>query len=126
VWDNYIVDDIPTWAKLIEKYPTRFMLGSDVVGGSSTAAETIRQFEPLLDVLKPKTQRLVARDNFADLMDRMAELRRTAELSNGESRGIVLPVDYRYPEYADMPRLTDDESFVRSRLKRDEDQADGD
>jgi hypothetical protein len=119
VWDNYISDDIPTWAKLIEKYPTRFMLGSDVVGGSSAAAETIRQFEPLLEVLEAETRRLVARDNFADLMNHMAELRRTAKLSEDESRGIVLPVDYRYPEYADMPRLTDDESFVRSRIKRD-------
>lgn len=126
VWDNYIADDIPTWTKLIEKHPTRFMLGSDVVGGSSTAAEAIRQFEPLIDHLKPETRRLVARDNFVDLMNHMAELRRTAKLSNGDSRGIVLPVDYRYPEYADMPRLTDDESFVRSRIKRDVEQAEDD
>jgi hypothetical protein len=43
------------------------------------------------------------------------------EVCRGDSgsRGIVLPADYRYPEYPDMPRLTDDESFVRSRLKRD-------
>lgn len=121
IWDNYISEDIPAWAELIEKYPTRFMLGSDVVGGASKAGESIRRFEPLLEVLDPKTRRLVARDNFVNLMDHMAELRRTAKLSDGKSRGIVLPTDYRYPEYADMPRLTDDESFVRSRLKRAED-----
>ncbi len=120
IWENYIADDIGTWAKLIEKYPTRFMLGSDVVGGSSTAAKTISQFEPLLEVLKPETRQLVARDNFQNLMNQMAKLRRTAKLGDEKSRGIVLPVDYRYPEYADMPRLRDDESFVRSRLKRDE------
>jgi hypothetical protein len=120
IWENYIADDIATWAKLIEKYPTRFMLGSDVVGGSSTAAKTIAQFEPLLEVLKPETRQLVARDNFQNLMNQMAKLRRTAKLGDDKSRGIVLPVDYRYPEYADMPRLHDDESFVRSRLKRDE------
>jgi hypothetical protein len=126
VWDNYIADDMATWARLIEKHPTRFMLGSDVVGGSSTAAKTIQQFEPLLDILKPKTRQLVARDNFANLMEQLADLRRTAKLNDDESRGIVLPVDYRYPEYADMPRLTDDESFVRSRLKRDAEQLERD
>jgi hypothetical protein len=82
----------------------RELLGSDVVGGSSTAAKTIRQFDPLLDVLKPKTRQLVARENFANLMKRMAKLRRTAKLNDDGSHGIVLPVDYRYLEYADMPR----------------------
>ncbi len=119
IWENYIAEDIGSWAKLIEKYPTRFMLGSDVVGGSSTAAKTIAQFEPLLAQLQPDTRKLVARDNYVNLMDQMTELRRTAKLSEEKSLGIVLPVDYRYPEYADMPRLRDDESFVRSRLKRE-------
>lgn len=123
VWDNYIQEDIPAWAKLIEKYPTRFMLGSDVVGGSSTAGRTIRQFEPLLEELDEQTRELVARDNYVQLMKRMAELRRTAKLCDKDCPGITLPVDYRYPEYADMPRLRDDESFVRSRLKREQDAA---
>jgi hypothetical protein len=119
VWDNYIQEDIPAWVKLIENYPTRFMLGSDVVGGSSTAGKTIRQFEPLLEELDEETRALVARDNYVQLMKRMADLRRTAKLCEKDCPGITLPVDYRYPEYADMPRLRDDESFVRSRLKRE-------
>jgi hypothetical protein len=119
VWENYIAEDIPTWVKLIEKYPTRFMLGSDVVGGSSTAGKTIRQFEPLLEELDEETRAIVARDNYVQLMKRMADLRRTAKLCEKDCPGITLPVDYRYPEYADMPRLRDDESFVRSRLKRE-------
>ena len=97
---------------------------SSLLAGRS-GVDTIQQFDPLLEVLAPKTRRLVARDNFVNLMDRMAELRRTADLAKDDARGIVLPVDYRYPEYADMPRLTDDESFVRSRLKRDDDADNG-
>jgi hypothetical protein len=33
-------------------------------------------------------------------------------------RGIVLPVDYHHPEYADMPRLRDDESSTASATRR--------
>ncbi len=119
VWENYIKDDLETWAKLIEKYPTRFMLGSDVVGGSSGSAKELTKFDPLLKRLKSKTAQLVAHDNFHNLMNEMAERRRTANLSAGESLGIVLPRDYTFPEYAHMPRLRDEESFVRSRLKQE-------
>ncbi len=121
VWDNYIKNDLGTWADLIEEYPAQFILGSDVVGGSSAASEELRKFEPLLQKLKPKTARLVARDNFHNLLNRMAERRRTANLVEEEGPGIVLPRDYAFPEYAHMPRLRDEESFVRSRLKQESD-----
>ena len=121
VWENYIKDDLNTWTTLIEKYPTRFMLGSDVVGGSTNAAEELTQFVPLLEQLKPKTAKLVARDNFHNLMNEMAEQRRTANLVDGDGAGIVLPTDYSFPEYAHMPRLKDEESFVRSRLEQQAD-----
>jgi len=119
VLDEYIREDFETWVELIEKHPTRFMLGSDVVGGASNIGEKLREYRPLLKKLSPKTRPLVAQDNFRNLMKRMAELRRTANLSSPEGDGIVLPLDYAFPEYAHMRRLRDDESFVRSRLKRD-------
>jgi len=52
-------------------------------------------------------------------MKRMAGLRRTAPLSGPAGGGIVRPLDHAFPELAPMRRLRDDESFVRSRLKRD-------
>jgi hypothetical protein len=116
-WDDYIEDDIAAWAKLIEKYPDRFMLGSDVVGGATNAAEQLQRFEPLLAALDKKVAQQVAHDNLCDLLDRMAERRRLANLSHKHLAGIELPTDYRFPEYAHMPRLRDEESFVRSRLK---------
>ncbi len=118
VWDDYIANDIATWAKLIGKYPDRFMLGSDVVGGATNAAEQLQRFEPLLSALEEDVARAVARDNLCDLLDRMAEQRRVASLGHKELNGIELPTDYRFPEYAHMSRLRDEESFVRSRLKQ--------
>jgi hypothetical protein len=124
VLDDYIHGDTAAWAELIERYPQRFMLGSDAVGGGSVIGEKLRAYVPLLKKLQPKTRRLVARDNFRRLIERMAELRRTAKLCGPDGNGIVLPADYTFPEYAHMGRLRDDESFVRSRLKR-EDRASG-
>lgn len=117
VWDEYIEDDIASWVKLIEKYPHRFMLGSDVVGGATNAAEQLQRFEPLLAALDEKVAQRVACDNLCDLLDQMAERRRLAKLGHKDLTGIELPTDYRFPEYAHMPRLGDKESFVRSRLK---------
>jgi hypothetical protein len=119
VLDEYIRDDVDTWATLIDEYPSQFMLGSDVVGSTSSIGEKLREYRPLLKKLDPKTRRLVARDNFRNLIKRMAELRRTAGLSGPDGDGVVLPVDYTFPEYAHTRRLRDDESFVRSRLKRE-------
>jgi hypothetical protein len=118
VFDNYIRDDPRAWAKLVEKHPTQFMLGSDAVGGASSIGEELRDFAPLLDELEPKTRQLVARDNFRNLIERMAALRRTAKLHGPVGDGIVLRADYTFPEYAHMGRLRDAESFVRSRLER--------
>jgi hypothetical protein len=118
VWENYIDDDLDAWVALIEKHPQRFMLGSDVVGGAAGAADQLERFTPLLHLLAPETADLVARDNLRNLLDKMAERRRLANLSKNDMAGIALPADYRFPEYAHMPRLRDDESFVRSRLKR--------
>jgi hypothetical protein len=118
VLDNYIKDDLDAWRALIERHPTRFMIGSDVVGGAGSAREKLRQYEPLLAKLEPDTRALVARDNFRNLMQRMAALRRTAKLNGDDGDGIALPAEYVFPEYAHMRRLRDEESFVRSRLKQ--------
>lgn len=121
VWENYIKNDLESWAQLIEKYPTRFMLGSDVVGGVSNAPKELSKFEPLLERLKPETAKLVACDNFQNLMNEMSERRRMTNLANGEGVGIALKADYSFPEYAHMPRLRDEESFVRSRIMQESD-----
>jgi hypothetical protein len=125
VLDDYIRDDPRAWARLVEKHPTQFMLGSDAVGGAGSIGDELRDFAPLLDELENKTRQLVARDNFRNLMQRMAALRRTAKLNGPDGDGIVLRADYAFPEYAHMGRLRDDESFVRSRLEQASEENEG-
>ncbi|WP_120995559.1 amidohydrolase family protein [Stutzerimonas urumqiensis] len=66
----------PRWVALIEKYPTRFMLGSDVVGSFDNLGKAMHAFVPFLDALEDDTARGVARDNFLDILPR----RRQAEV----------------------------------------------
>lgn len=54
----------PKWVRLVEQYPTRFMLGSDVVGRFGSMGKAMEAFVPFLDALTPGTARRVARDNF--------------------------------------------------------------
>ncbi|MCA9261943.1 MAG: hypothetical protein KDA61_22150 [Planctomycetales bacterium] len=118
IWDNYIRHDVESWRNLIERYPRRFMLGSDVVGSGTKSREELSDFEPLLRVLKSETGRLVAHDNLCNLLDEMTKRRRAAGNSRADMAGVALSPAYRYPEYADMPRRRDDESFVRSRSEQ--------
>ena len=53
----------------------------------------------------------VAHDHFADLMQEMAQIRTAAGLG---AQGIVLDDIYEYPEYANIGRLPDSESSIRS------------
>ncbi len=62
--------------KLVNKHPTRFMLGSDVVGRFGSLGETIRGFVPFLDALEPDTARKVARDNFLAILPDPARAKR--------------------------------------------------
>jgi len=52
------------WPALIEKYPSRFIIGSDVVGTFAQYKSTIQRYYLVLDALKPETAKMVARENF--------------------------------------------------------------
>ena len=109
VLEDYIYKDLDRWVDLIERYPERFMIGSDAVGGASTLDQEFSRFDSLLSRLPADVRVKVAHDNFADLMQEMAEMRAAAGL--GE-QGIVLDYRYEYPEYANTGRLPESESEV--------------
>lgn len=56
------------WVALIERHPTRFVIGSDVVGSFDGLGKNLAAFDPLLDALSEQTARQVARDNFLALL----------------------------------------------------------
>lgn len=52
------------WLALVERFPERFMLGSDVVGRFGSLGEQLHGFDPFLDALPEGIARKVARENF--------------------------------------------------------------
>jgi len=52
------------WLSLVQRFPERFMLGSDVVGRFASLGEQLQGFDPFLDALPEDIARKVARDNF--------------------------------------------------------------
>lgn len=56
------------WLKLVERFPERFMLGSDVVGRFNKLGKEMRSFDPFLDALPEDVARKVARDNFLAIL----------------------------------------------------------
>ncbi|WP_262924681.1 amidohydrolase [Pseudomonas fluorescens] len=60
------------WLALVEKYPDRFMVGSDVVGRFNKLGKEMRSFTPFLDALPEDVARKVARDNFLAILPRTA------------------------------------------------------
>jgi len=58
------------WLKLVERFPERFMLGSDVVGRFNKLGKEMRGFDPFLDALPEDVARKVARDNFLAILPR--------------------------------------------------------
>ncbi|QZP23073.1 amidohydrolase family protein [Pseudomonas sp. DR208] len=68
----YLLDDAgqprPEWVKLVERFPERFMLGSDVVGRFNRLGKQMRSFDPFLDALSEGVARKVARDNFLAIL----------------------------------------------------------
>src|SRR3546814_8838784 len=64
----YLLDEAgkprEAWIKLVERFPERFMLGSDVVGRFDNVGKELRSFDPFLDALTEGVARKVARDNF--------------------------------------------------------------
>ncbi len=68
----YLLDDAgkprPEWVKLVERFPDRFMLGSDVVGRFNKLGKEMRRFDPFLDALPEEVAHKVARDNFLAIL----------------------------------------------------------
>jgi Amidohydrolase len=58
----------PEWIALFEKYPTRFMIGSDKVGTFGNYEKEILKYIPLLKALKPTTAAKVGRENFLSIL----------------------------------------------------------
>ena len=112
VLENYIHKDLDRWVELIKKYPTQFMIGSDAIGQASKIKQELSRYDRLLSRLPRKARIRVAHNNFADLMQEMAEKRAEADLGEG---GLILDFDYEFPEYAHTGRLEDSVSFTRSR-----------
>jgi hypothetical protein len=56
-------DPDPAWARLIDRYPDRFVLGSDVFGRPDELGAALARFSPLLDVLPPPAREAVAGGN---------------------------------------------------------------
>ena len=56
------------WLALVERFPDRFMLGSDVVGRFASVGEQMHGFDAFLDALPEAVARQVARDNFLALL----------------------------------------------------------
>jgi hypothetical protein len=56
------------WVSVIEQFPSRFVIGSDIVGVFDQYKATIQRYYLLLDALKPETARKVAHDNFLALL----------------------------------------------------------
>lgn len=78
VYDYYFLDEFPDnyfdgdtlddWVKLIEKYPDRFMIGTDKVGHWATYPAEVVKYYKLLDQLKPATRDKICRENILSLV----------------------------------------------------------
>jgi hypothetical protein len=73
-WEGEIYKDDKldnAWKELIIKYPTRFMLGTDSVAKFKDAdaySREIHKYDVLLTKLPPETAKLIAHDNFLNLL----------------------------------------------------------
>ena len=56
------------WLQLVERFPERFMLGSDVVGRFNKLGRELHSFDVFLDALPEEVARKVAHDNFLAIL----------------------------------------------------------
>ena len=68
VFEDYIVPNITDWAALMNRYPDRFMIGSDKVARWETYPQEITKYYQLVDLLHPETQRKVTSENILRLI----------------------------------------------------------
>ena len=113
VFPDYILPNLEDWVKLIQRYPDRFMIGSDVVGIVSKMKLALRPYDQLLKALPPEIRTKVAHDNFAKLFKNMAQKRDAAGL--GE-KGIILPFSYEFSEKAHVQPHFPTTRFMEERL----------
>lgn len=75
--EPYLLDEKgtprPQWLALLTQYPTRFVLGSDVVGNFSNLGKIMHGFEPVLQALPKEVAQAIAHDNFLALLPKSAE-----------------------------------------------------
>ncbi|KMN16602.1 5-oxo-L-prolinase [Pseudomonas weihenstephanensis] len=62
----------PEWVALVERFPERFMLGSDVVGRFDKLGQELHSFAPFLDALPVEVAHKVAKDNFLQVLPKKA------------------------------------------------------
>jgi len=72
VLEPYLLDESgqpeSRWVNLVENYPDRFMIGSDVVGSFRSLGEHMKGFDVFLDALPDAIAHKVARDNFLAIL----------------------------------------------------------
>jgi hypothetical protein len=122
VYEDYILKDLESWARLIKKYPESFMLGSDVVGGGGSMGSELGKFTALMDEISIDQDNVVrrnfVRDNFVRLMSDLQKRQRARMLSEKlisretpEWTGLILKPDYEYDEKAHTGART--HSFIQ-------------
>lgn len=73
VFDDYIVrneNSLSEWAALIEKFPDRFIVGSDKVGHWDTYPAEILKYKKLVSLLSEKTAKNLCSDNILRLVEK--------------------------------------------------------
>ncbi|MGA8100491.1 MAG: amidohydrolase family protein [Candidatus Cybelea sp.] len=68
--DHLVLNGQPRgdWLELVEQFPDRFMIGSDVIASTTSYVSTMTRYYVILDALKPETAKRVARTNFLDIL----------------------------------------------------------
>jgi len=70
------------WVDLVEEFPDRFMIGTDLTGRFDEYEKTIFRYYVFFDALSQKTARLVARENFLRILPHRARKKLIDEPSN--------------------------------------------
>lgn len=65
----------PQWLALLEQYPTRFVIGSDVVGSFDNVGKIMHGFDPVLDALPEDVAKAIAHDNFLALLPHQSDMK---------------------------------------------------
>jgi len=63
----------PQWIGIFEDYPTRFMVGTDEIGGFANYIKTIRKYDVLFDALSPEVAKKLASENMFELLPKKSK-----------------------------------------------------